>query len=83
MKKNIIGILHHMINKKDLAQRHLYCPQGSESWCAFQQDVADGTKTYKNINFLPNVFFDLKRLRVAREEALRDKEGTTYEAGAF
>ena len=59
MKKNIIGILHHMINKKDLAQQHLYCPRGSEAWCAWQRDVADGTKTYKNINCLPNVFFDL------------------------
>ena len=59
MKKNIIGILHHMINNKDLTQQHLYCPWGSESWCAWQQDVADGTKTYKNVNCLPNVFLDL------------------------
>ena len=59
MKKNIIGILHHMINKKDLAQQHLYCPRCSESWCAWQRDVVDGTKTYKNINCLSNVSFDL------------------------
>ena len=59
MKKNIIGILHHMINNKDLAQQHLCCPRGSESWCAWQRDVADGTKTYKNVNCLPNVFFVL------------------------
>ena len=62
MKKNIIGILHHMINKKDLAQQHLYCPRGPESWCAWQRDVEDGTKTYRNINCLPNVFFDLLKL---------------------
>ena len=59
MKKNIIGILHHMINNKDFAQQHLYCPWGSESWCAWQRDVADGTKTFKNVNCLRSVFFDL------------------------
>ena len=37
----------------------MYCPRGSESWCAWQRDVADGTKTYKNINCYPNVSFDL------------------------
>ena len=47
-----------MINKKNLARQQLYCPRGSESWCAWQRDVRDGTETYKNINCLPNVFFD-------------------------
>ena len=36
-----------MINKKDLAQQHLYCPQGSVSWCAWQQDVAEDRKHTK------------------------------------
>ena len=56
MRKNIWNTSSH---DKDLAQQYLYCPRGSESWCAWQRDVADGTKTYKNINCLPNVFFDL------------------------
>ena len=47
MKKNIIGILHHMINKKDLAQQYLYGPRGSESWCAWQRDVAGDSKYTK------------------------------------
>ena len=45
IKKNIIGIFHHMIKKKESAQQHCYCPRGSESWCAWQRDVAGGTKT--------------------------------------
>ena len=43
MKKKIIGILHHMINKKDLAQQHLYCPRGSESLQMAQKHTKTST----------------------------------------
>ena len=59
MKKNIIAILHHSIQSKDLAKQHRFCPVGESSWCKWQQDIATGTKTYKPDDCLPGVFCDL------------------------
>ena len=53
MKKNIIAILHHITDLND--------PDQKSSWCKWQQDVATGTKTYKNDNCLPAVFLEVMR----------------------
>ena len=59
MKKNIIAILHHLIKRTDATRQHFYCPRGSESWCAWQRDAADGTKSYRDTNCLPEAFFEV------------------------
>ena len=59
MKKNIIAILHHVIKRTDATKQHFYCPRGSESWCAWQRDVANRTKSYKDTHCLPEVFFEV------------------------
>ena len=61
MKKNIIAILHHSIHAQDLTKQHRYCPRGESSWCKWQQDIATGTKTYKQEDCLPEVFRELLR----------------------
>ncbi|CAB3985187.1 Hypothetical predicted protein [Paramuricea clavata] len=61
MKKNIIAILHHSIQSKDLAKQHRYCPVGESSWCKWQQDTATGTNTYQSEDCLPEVFCELLR----------------------
>jgi hypothetical protein len=38
--------LFHVASNKD-NNFHVYCPAGSNSWCKFQKDIADGTTTYK------------------------------------
>lgn len=57
MKKNIIACVHYNVLSDDLAKQHRFCPKGKLSWCKWQQDVASGTSTYKDIKCLPAVFF--------------------------
>lgn len=61
MKKNIIAILHHSIQSKDLAKQQRYCAVGESHWCKWQQDTATGMTTYKNQDCLPEVFRELLR----------------------
>ena len=61
MKKNIIAILNHSVKAQDPAKQHRFCPFGETSWCKWQQDVATGTKTYKDDDCLPEVFLELLR----------------------
>jgi hypothetical protein len=61
MKNNIIAILHHITDLNDPDKQHRFCPRGESSWCKWQQDVATGTKTYKNDNCLPAVFLEVMR----------------------
>ena len=43
---------------KSEAKRHLYCPQGADSWCKWQRDKAAGTLEYlTTAEKLPHVFF--------------------------
>ena len=39
--------LFHVASSKDNNWRYPHCPEGTNSWCKFNQDKADGTSTYK------------------------------------
>jgi hypothetical protein len=59
MKKNIIAILHHLVQLNDLKKQHRFCPAGQNSWCKWQQDQALGTSMYNGDDCLPEVLFEL------------------------
>ena len=76
MQNAIWAIFYHVIKggKESLTQQHRYCPTGSGSWCRYQQDKTNGTKTYSQSNCLPSVFRDeLKPLftRLSKTELLQ------------
>ena len=39
--------LFHVASSKDNNWHYPHCPEGTNSWCKFNQDKADGTSTYK------------------------------------
>ena len=47
MKKAIYASLFHVASSEK-NQWHDHCPKGKDSWCGFQVDEANGTKTYKS-----------------------------------
>lgn len=61
MKKTVIAILNHSVKAKGSAKQHRFCPPGESSWCRQQQDQASGTSTYKNDDYLPEIFLELLR----------------------
>ena len=50
-KISVGAILWHCTQFDDLNFRHLFCPEGRESWCSYNKDQATGENTYVgNIN---------------------------------
>ena len=45
--------LFHVASSEKNNYHSAYCPTGKDSWCRFQQDRANGTKTYKPGRGLP------------------------------
>ena len=43
MKNNIYAALMHICSNKENNCHWKYCPAGSDSWCSFQRDIANGT----------------------------------------
>ena len=59
MQDAIWAIFHHCITGSEpLSEQHKLCPQGASSWCRYQQDVANKTESYNELNRLPKVFRD-------------------------
>ena len=46
MTKAIYASLMHCAASKD-RNLHWYCPEGADSWCPFNRDIANGTKLFK------------------------------------
>ncbi|XP_032242112.1 uncharacterized protein LOC116620586 [Nematostella vectensis] len=46
MERDVRAIWHHYASTEEKPQHH-YCPAGSESWCKWQKDRANGTSTFK------------------------------------
>eukprot|EP00112_Aurelia_sp_Birch-Aquarium-sp1_P012112 Seg2545.2 transcript_id=Seg2545.2/GoldUCD/mRNA.D3Y31 product="hypothetical protein" protein_id=Seg2545.2/GoldUCD/D3Y31 len=40
-------------------QKHQLCPEGKESWCEWQRDIANSTNTYKPKQGLPKAIVDV------------------------
>ena len=57
--KALWAIYYHMIHGppyETLTGQHLYCPEGSESWCKYKKDLWFGTNTYTRKRCLPFIF---------------------------
>ena len=52
MKNAVMAIWEHS-RSTDASPHHELCPQGSDSWCGFQRDVATGLQEYKHIHPVP------------------------------
>ena len=46
MKNNIYAALMHICSNKENNCHWKYCPAGSDSWCSFQRDIANGTNLH-------------------------------------
>ena len=53
MRKAVGAVLYHYSEAYDPASQHQFCPQGGESWCKYQADLANGTTTYVHKSGLP------------------------------
>ena len=53
MQKATRATLFHVASSEKNNYHSAYCPTGKDSWCRFQQDRANGTKTYKPGKGLP------------------------------
>ena len=42
------AILHHY-SSTEKRPKHDFCPTGSDSWCSYQRDLANGTNIHKVI----------------------------------
>lgn len=52
MQNAVMAIWHHS-QSTDESPDHDLCPDGENSWCAFQRDIAKGTSDYKHEHPLP------------------------------
>ena len=50
----------HQSEANDPASQHQFCPQGGESWCKYQADLANGTTTYVHKSGLPYAWENIK-----------------------
>ena len=61
MKKRIWGIFLHSVKNPSpsatIENSHMFCPIGKTSWCKFQRDKLNNTKTYTDKNMLPAAFY--------------------------
>ena len=53
MKKAVGAILWHCTAFSDQDKRHALCPRAANTWCKWQLDKLNGTKTYKNNISIP------------------------------
>ena len=75
MKKAIGAVLFHCSEAKSLENRHMMCPQTSESWFKYQADKINHTNTYKHKPGLPivvkdaikNIFMDLSDIDLLKK----------------
>ena len=58
MEKAIWAIFYHSIQGENepCEIQHQFCPQGKNSWCRFQRDIASNTTTYNQRKCLPAIF---------------------------
>ena len=52
------AILYHNASS-DKKPQHKYCPVGSQSWCGWQRDKANGTKKYEHHDTLPQAIVEV------------------------
>jgi len=68
MKKAIYASLMHCASSKD-RNLHCYCPEGADSWCRFNRDIANGTKLFKPGPGLPvEIIAELKPIYLRLSE---------------
>ena len=48
LKKSIAAAFYHCCEATSLEQRHQFCPKTVSSWCKYQNDIINGTTTYRN-----------------------------------
>ena len=58
MQKAVKAIWHHYAST-DENQMHEYCPEGTDSWCKWQKDQANGTNSFKPKNVAPAVMQEI------------------------
>jgi hypothetical protein len=58
MKKAIGAVLFHCSDALNLESRHYMCPRTIDSWCKYQCDKINNTKTYKENPGIPIVIRD-------------------------
>ena len=58
MQKAVKAIWHHYASTED-NQMHNYCHEGTDSWCKWQRDQANGTSPFKPKNVAPAVMEDI------------------------
>ena len=63
MAKATQAILHHY-SSTETNLKHKFCPTGSDSWCSYQRDLANGTNLHKPIKnpFPPAIVSVIKPL---------------------
>ena len=63
MAKATQAILHHY-SSSETNLKHDFCPTGSDSWCSYQRDLANGTNLHKPIKnpFSPAIVSVIKPL---------------------
>ena len=52
IKKAVYAVFLHVSSSK-ADHCHIHCPTGLDSWCGYQRDIANGTKTFKHGAGLP------------------------------
>ena len=58
MKKAVMAIWHHT-KSTDENPDHDLCPSGTDSWCGFQRDLANGTSDYQHDHPIPEAVADV------------------------
>ena len=62
MKKRIWGMFLHSVKNQSpnatIENSHMFCPVGKTSWCKFQRDKINNTKTYSDKNMLSPAFYN-------------------------
>lgn len=58
LKKAVMAIWHHT-KSTDESPDHDLCPSSSDSWCAFQRDLANGTSDYQHDHPIPEAVMDV------------------------
>ena len=72
MKAGVLATLFHVASSKDNNWHLPHCPTGSNSWCKYNLDSANGTKLYKPRPGLPlNIVY---KIRPIFEELSKDSE---------
>lgn len=82
-KQAVQAILLHM-SSTDAKPNHQLCPKGSDSWCGWQRDVANGTSAYKHKQKIPENLVKILQPtfdRLSQDDVLKTAvEGLTQNA---